>query len=773
MSQSKADEKLIRCLSFNYNDEASKGSEGKNDEDGLTGDKYGRGASVQEISDSKADELIGVSIANRETTKEGDSENDRGITAEVRCQSKKDEVSIMAISRSSHAGDEALEIPDVPLEMMVFDTEESVAAEFAVTAGSKMEEDHDSGKERNGAMIDYKKHISSDNKSEKTQTKDDGTSIAISTRSSLNLDAPLCIFDMEVAEAGQFEGEIQNCANDRNETTIVENLSTERNSAGPTKPLLQIIDNDGTIMHDSDENTFTEPSEKVGKADKADNLIMTLDRNVDTTIHDENGIIIQAPTIHDQSGNEDSYIREDLINNNSHPISAFGGTVKSSTVNFEGLAPWLPPSILHAVEYKQRSIFREGTSSLWETDVTKASDLSRGVLLYFEFARSASLCMLLLSILSIPSIIFSYFGQRIPIADRDAIGFSQFTIGNIGYDRSSLTYKTDSTCKNQPSSYTGRCITIFGSEIKFADAETVLTTFEFLQIVIYLLFIIRLLWRSASFSRREANNDIKIADYTVMCRRLPGDTTTDELVEHFNDLYPLDREDWKKRSPLKGVRTVQNSEYSGKYEFIGTWIADCVIFSGIGKALRTFKAHEGLTIALLRSRALVSMYSEGTCHKKGVNLKKKEKAENQLKYFLKKIENLTEKLKFVYKNNDQLQNLDNKINNNTNNNENNDGNNNKNNNNDNNINPHSPNTNNNTSAHENNFQTYSKISGSNIVAGFVTFEYCEGIHIYAYIIYIYIVTYLYRCINISCMNINIHIHIRCMYKYNYIYIRIY
>jgi hypothetical protein len=37
-----------------------------------------------------------------------------------------------------------------------------------------------------------------------------------------------------------------------------------------------------------------------------------------------------------------------------------------------------------------------------------------------------------------------------------------------------------------------------------------------------------------------------------MCRRLPRDTTTDELMEHFNTLYPLDKDDWKQRLPLKG-----------------------------------------------------------------------------------------------------------------------------------------------------------------------------------------------------------------------------
>jgi hypothetical protein len=113
------------------------------------------------------------------------------------------------------------------------------------------------------------------------------------------------------------------------------------------------------------------------------------------------------------------------------------------------------------------------------------------------------------------------------------------------------------------------------------------------------------------------------------------------------------------------------------------------------------------------------MYSEGTCHKKGVNLKKKKKAEKQLKYFITKIQNLTEKLKFVLKdpvNLNQTTDSHGKYSSNKTNNGIHDT-----------INGTVNNKKDTTDPHESDIgRTFSKISGANIVAGFVTFEYCQG-----------------------------------------------
>ena len=52
-----------------------------------------------------------------------------------------------------------------------------------------------------------------------------------------------------------------------------------------------------------------------------------------------------------------------------------------------------------------------------------------GVSLYFQFAKSASVCFFVMTIFAIPSLILSYYGSKISLQNRDAIGLYRFTIG--------------------------------------------------------------------------------------------------------------------------------------------------------------------------------------------------------------------------------------------------------------------------------------------------------------------------------------------------------
>ena len=332
------------------------------------------------------------------------------------------------------------------------------------------------------------------------------------------------------------------------------------------------------------------------------------------------------------------------------PSTAETNDCDLSLVTVKKQSKWKPPSITLANEYRQKAIFREGKASLWKADLSNAEDLSEGVALYFEFARSACLCLTLLSILSLPSIIFSYSGSRISIADRDAIGFYRFTVGNIGYDTESTTYAADSACSAAPRGYKGTCIKVSGIEIRSTDADLLMAFMEFAQIVVFFLFIYRLSRRTLKIYRGENHHDCSIVDYAVMCRRLPKDTTAAQLTKHFNSLYPLNDVDWQNRRPVARTRPVENCENTGDKSFIGTWIADSIVFSAIGQSLSAFKLHQNWTVDLLRSRALVSMYSRSTCHKHGPNSIRRLNAEIKLKVVEKKIEKLVDNLN-IHKNN--------------------------------------------------------------------------------------------------------------------------
>ena len=78
--------------------------------------------------------------------------------------------------------------------------------------------------------------------------------------------------------------------------------------------------------------------------------------------------------------------------------------------NFED-TPWLPPSIEKAIEFKEESIIRGGVAPLRTVKVCQASDLGSGVSLYFQFVKSMCVCMFFMSIFSVPSIVFAYYGS--------------------------------------------------------------------------------------------------------------------------------------------------------------------------------------------------------------------------------------------------------------------------------------------------------------------------------------------------------------------------
>jgi hypothetical protein len=75
--------------------------------------------------------------------------------------------------------------------------------------------------------------------------------------------------------------------------------------------------------------------------------------------------------------------------------------------------PWLPPSVMKAMQFKEDNVFRGGIAPLSHVRVVDAPDLSIGVQMYFQFVKTMSWCMLVMSLLSLPCIIFIYSGTKI------------------------------------------------------------------------------------------------------------------------------------------------------------------------------------------------------------------------------------------------------------------------------------------------------------------------------------------------------------------------
>ena len=199
-----------------------------------------------------------------------------------------------------------------------------------------------------------------------------------------------------------------------------------------------------------------------------------------------------------------------------------------------------------------------------QVNLCRAPDLGTGPSLYFQTVRSISICMIVMTLLAEPTLVFAWFGKRMPEEDYDSLGLYRFTLGTIGYNRNSPTYVEDSKCQNEYSfmSVNDTCVHLSFPqkvvEIPLSAVGTIITLTEMLQIFAFFITIVHIRRRAAYIEKELSCMVTSITDYAVMVRNIPPDTTMEELITHFSDLYPLDKPDWRKRPTLVGARPVQH-----------------------------------------------------------------------------------------------------------------------------------------------------------------------------------------------------------------------
>lgn len=206
--------------------------------------------------------------------------------------------------------------------------------------------------------------------------------------------------------------------------------------------------------------------------------------------------------------------------------------------NFEQ-TPWVPPAINKAAEFKRKSIFRGGDARIDAIDIVKVSDLGAGVTLYFQFAWSMAVCLLIMSLFSLPALIFSYNGESMSVDNQDSFGLYRYTIGNIGYNAASDP--TKAYCNggglNLGFGKNETCIHIGSKVISMSQAASILTAMEFLQIIVFIIGTFYLYRTALSVTGRNSKSETSVTDFTVIVTDLPSDITDTDLVDHFSSLY--------------------------------------------------------------------------------------------------------------------------------------------------------------------------------------------------------------------------------------------
>lgn len=220
-------------------------------------------------------------------------------------------------------------------------------------------------------------------------------------------------------------------------------------------------------------------------------------------------------------------------------------------------------------------MFRSGAVPLRQVNLCRAADLGNGTVMYFQFLRSMGVCLFVLTLLSVPSLFFAFWGSRMPFEDRDSFYFYRFAFGNIGFNKESSKYETESQCyQNKPYyNVNETCIALPGNqEISLSVVGSVLTLLEVLQAFAFFCTIWHLK-RRLFFVETELSKDVTtVTDYSIRIKNLPKDTTELELLTHFSNLYPLDRPDWKNRPYLADAKPVD--EVSNAELVVVTWHCD-------------------------------------------------------------------------------------------------------------------------------------------------------------------------------------------------------
>ena len=293
-----------------------------------------------------------------------------------------------------------------------------------------------------------------------------------------------------------------------------------------------------------------------------------------------------------------------------------------------------------AWEHRLNKLYRGGKAKLGRVKLTKATDIGLGVPLYFIFVKTIGVAALLMTALSMPSLLFAYTGHNIADEDRDPFGLYRLSIGNIGHNRDSSSYKENSACSNITDM---ACISLFGVEFSMLNVANILSVSELLQALVCLAAFVYLVRTQSRMKRRADNRTCSISDYSVMVENISPDTTMEELIEHFSGLYPLDKPDWKNRPGVESAEPLKHSINSGYSAHKGTWVAEATVFTKIGSMIRSFKNKQQLMDHLLRCRARMKMYNDNTCHAHGPNPRRFRKAERDMIEAGTRIDSLTAK----------------------------------------------------------------------------------------------------------------------------------
>ena len=301
--------------------------------------------------------------------------------------------------------------------------------------------------------------------------------------------------------------------------------------------------------------------------------------------------------------------------------------------------PWVPPQYEKAEQKRTELLFEQGKAPLCQLTNNRMGKLGVGIRLYFELSAYFIYLLLISAALSTPAYILYSSGSGIPFADIDPLQFAMFTPGMFA---PSPFVPLDNTThfRDQMVSFIG--------DIKIERWRGTYLVSS-LDCIISIMFIASYFLLHRVVKRASIRADLTtttMSDFTIEVRGkgVPPDTTEEEILNHFSELYSLDRPDFRGRPALLKsakenlsvetdgtVNSVFDVEHvDGDEMYIGKWVAEVTLIKNDGHALVKYLQLSSMQEKLMKTRAMIKKYSPGTPYSKGPNPASVAKAEAQL-----------------------------------------------------------------------------------------------------------------------------------------------
>ena len=339
---------------------------------------------------------------------------------------------------------------------------------------------------------------------------------------------------------------------------------------------------------------------------------------------------------------------------------------------------YVAPSIAAAKEWKEENVYRGGKARLFSFDPSDLDDLGPGVSLYFYIIRTLSSKFFVATLLSIPLLYFcnaSANNNEMETGDlilRDPFNLNFMSIATLNVANATLLPWRD------PS--TGEFATIDPVSVGYIAALG-----DYLIVLLLSISAFHLRKIIQQKSAKHSESSISIEEYAVFVQGMSPDTTREELKEHFESLFSVDKEDWtfdgyccgclgrkRPRDPqildrgvimapqmmddkelsaaeekllskvvqkniLDKFHRVPSTEHNmeGPSDVIGSCIAEVSVARRDGDIIRAMTKLKATTLNLFRAKARVKKYIKAanteTVTKKQISAKKKlEKARESL-----------------------------------------------------------------------------------------------------------------------------------------------